>query len=209
MTPPANTGVRNLVQAQGLYCFCLANSLSFSVNNPERTKRGEDRIRGPLGGVPRRLVEGQDEGETMQRKALWLALGVLLATTLLRLSAQDSEKSRVLSLENAWNEAEKHRDANALSGLIAPTFTYTDIDGSFMDKEQFLASIRGSHASQIVNESMKAESYGTVIVVTGSYREQGSENGKSYTRRGRFTDTWIEKNGQWLCVASHETLIAH
>ncbi|HKU25726.1 MAG TPA: nuclear transport factor 2 family protein [Candidatus Sulfotelmatobacter sp.] len=145
----------------------------------------------------------------MRRRALWLLVVTLFSVMLLRLSAQDSDKSRVLSLENAWNEAEKHRDANAISALIASTFVYTDIDGSLMDKEQFLTSIRGSHATQIVNEAMKAESYGNVIVVTGSYREQGNEGGKSYTRRGRFTDTWIEKDGQWLCVASQETLITH
>jgi ketosteroid isomerase-like protein len=145
----------------------------------------------------------------MQRRGLWLLVITLFSLTLLPSSAQDSDKSRVLSLENAWNEAEKHRDANAIAALIASSFVYTDIDGSFMDKEQFLASIRGSHATQIVNEAMKAESYGNVIIVTGSYREQGNENGKPYTRRGRFTDTWIEKDGQWLCVASQETLIAH
>lgn len=145
----------------------------------------------------------------MWHRALCLLIITLSSVTLFQLSAQDSDKTRVLSLENAWNEAEKHRDANAISALISPTFSYTDIDGSFMDKEQFLASVRGSHAMQIVNEAMKAESYGNVIVVTGSYREQGNENGKSYTRRGRFTDTWVEKEGQWLCVASQETLIAH
>ena len=145
----------------------------------------------------------------MRRRARWFTVAAILVATLFRLSAQDSDKARVLALENAWNEAEKHRDANALSALIAPTFAYTDIDGTFLEKEQFLSSIRASHASQIVNENMRAEAYGNAMVVTGSYREQGSENGKSYTRRGRFTDTWIEKDGQWLCVASQETLITH
>ena len=131
---------------------------------------------------------------------------VLFASSLLPLSAQDSGKARVLALENAWNEAEGHRDVNALAVLLAPTFAYTDADGAFMDKQQFLAGIRASGSSQIVNEGMKAESYGNVIIVTGSYREQGSENGKTFTHRGRFTDTWVEKDGQWLCVASQETL---
>ena len=145
----------------------------------------------------------------MQRKKLCWVLACLCATALVSVSAQDSSKARVLALENAWNEAESHRDANALAVLIAPTFAYTDADGTFMDKQQFLASIRSSGASQIVNEGVKLESYGAVMIVTGSYREQGNENGKSYTRRGRFTDTWIEKDGQWRCVASQETRIAH
>lgn len=139
-----------------------------------------------------------------------LGVAALLLMFAIPLAAsQDPDKTRVLALENAWNEAESHRDVNALATLIAPTFTYTDADGAFMDKQQFLASIRLSGSSQIVNDGMKAESYGNVMVVTGSYREQGTGNGKSYVHRGRFTDTWIAKDGQWLCVASQETLIAH
>lgn len=125
------------------------------------------------------------------------------------LFAQDSSKARVLALENAWNEAEGHNDANALAVLIDPTFVYTDADGGFMNKQQFLASIRKSNPSQIVNEGMKAESYGDTILVTGTYREHGSENGKPFQHRGRFIDVWVQKDGQWFCVASHETLIAH
>jgi len=145
----------------------------------------------------------------MLRQGMYVVMAVLFASSLLPLSAQDSGKARVLALENAWNEAEGHRDVNALAVLLAPTFAYTDADGAFMDKQQFLAGIRASGSSQIVNEGMKAESYGNVMIVTGSYREQGSENGKSFTHRGRFTDTWVEKDGQWLCVASQETLIVH
>lgn len=145
----------------------------------------------------------------MLRRGMCLVTAVLFASSLLPLSAQDSGKARVLALENAWNEAEGHRDVNALAVLLAPTFAYTDADGAFMDKQQFLAGIRTSGSSQIVNEGMKAESYGNVIIVTGSYKEQGSENGKSFNHRGRFTDTWVEKDGQWLCVASQETLIVH
>ena len=139
----------------------------------------------------------------------FVLLAAVIAVSVLQLPAQDSGKARVLALENAWNEAESHRDVNALAVLLSPTFSYTDADGYFMDKQKFLASIRAAGSSQIVNEGMKAESYGSVIVVTGSYREQGTENGKPYTHRGRFTDTWIEKDGQWLCAASQETLISH
>lgn len=145
----------------------------------------------------------------MQRRTGYLLLAALFLSFCSQLFAQDSDKARVLSLENAWNEAETHNDVKAVSVLLAPTFVYTDADGNFMDKQQMLADVRQLHSNQIVNEGMKAESYGPVIVVTGSYREQYSENGKSGTRRGRFTDTWILKDGQWLCVASQETLIAH
>ena len=121
----------------------------------------------------------------------------------------ESDKARIVSLENAWNEAEKHKDAKAIDGLLAPSFAYTDSAGILMNKEQYLASIRdaGYHPDQIVNESMEVRAYDHAAVVTGTYREKGAEKGKTYSRRGRFTDMWVQEENGWFCAASHETLI--
>jgi hypothetical protein len=138
---------------------------------------------------------------------------VVLASMILagypQLSSRDSDKARVLSLENAWNEAEKHKDGKAIAELLASSFAYTDSDGSFMNKQQFLTSITeaGYHPDQIVNDSMNVQPYDHAVVVTGTYREHGMEKGKAYARRGRFTDIWIQENGAWLCAASQETLV--
>jgi ketosteroid isomerase-like protein len=51
--------------------------------------------------------------------------------------------------------------------------------------------------------------YGDAAVVTGIYREKGTDRGKPYQRRGRFTDTWVKQSGTWQCVASQSTLISH
>jgi ketosteroid isomerase-like protein len=123
----------------------------------------------------------------------------------------EAERTRILALENAWNLAEEHKDVNALDGLLASTMVYVDYDGSFMDKAQFMASIKAPslHPEQIVNESMTAHVYGDSAIVTGVYREKGVAAGKPYLRRGRFTDTWVNQNGTWVCVASQSTLISH
>jgi hypothetical protein len=33
--------------------------------------------------------------------------------------------------------------------------------------------------------------------------ERGTLKGKPYEHDGRFTDTWIQRDGQWLCIAAH------
>src|SRR5580704_17546794 len=126
-------------------------------------------------------------------------------------SNTDAEQTRILALENAWNLAEEHKDVKALDGLLANTMVYIDYDGTFMDKAQFIASVKAPslHPEQIVNESMTAHVYGDSAVVTGIYREKGVNKGKSYLRRGRFTDTWVYQNSTWVCVASQSTLISH
>lgn len=123
----------------------------------------------------------------------------------------NAEKSKILALENAWNQAEEHKDVKALDMLLHPDLVYVDYDGSIMTKAQFIASVKAPalHPEQIVNGSMAAHVFGASAVVTGIYREKGVNNGKPYLRRGRFTDTWVYQNGIWSCVVSQSTLIAH
>jgi len=139
---------------------------------------------------------------------------LLFASSLLGIAQQqeeEAERTRILALENAWNQAEEHKDTQALDGLLGSGLVYVDYDGSFMDKAQFMASVKAPslHPEQIVNESMTAHVYRDSAVVTGVYREKGVNKGKPYLRRGRFTDTWVKQNGTWVCVASQSTLISH
>jgi ketosteroid isomerase-like protein len=139
-----------------------------------------------------------------------VTLLVLLAASITAAAQQaDAEQSKILALENAWNLAEQRKDVRALDQLLASNLIYIDYDGSFMDKQQFLTSVKtpSLHPEQIVNESTTVHMYGSTAVVTGIYREKGVEKGKAYLRRGRFIDTWIYQNGLWQCVASQSTLI--
>jgi ketosteroid isomerase-like protein len=145
-----------------------------------------------------------------------ILLSVMLLLWPVALAAQSAaqlsaEQTRILALENAWNQAEEHKDIKALDALLDSTLVYVDYDGSMMDKAAFIASVKAPalHPEQIVNESMTAQVYGDSAVVTGVYREKGTKNGKPYSRRGRFTDTWVSQNGTWVCVASQSTLMAH
>ncbi len=123
----------------------------------------------------------------------------------------DAEQSKILALENAWNQAEEHKDVKALETLLHPDLIYIDYDGSLMTKDEFIASVKAPelHPEQIVNESMTAHVFGDSAVVTGIYREKGIRKGKPYQRRGRFTDTWVYHDGLWVCVASQSTLISN
>jgi len=121
------------------------------------------------------------------------------------------DESRLLALESAWNLAEENKDINALDQLLSDTLAYTDFDGTFMNKAQFLTSVKNStpNSDQITNDDVTVHLYGASAIVTGSYREKGIVKGKPVLRRGRFTDSWVNQNGTWLCVASQSTLISH
>jgi ketosteroid isomerase-like protein len=138
---------------------------------------------------------------------------LLLATVPLSFpqAKPDAGQSKILALENAWNQAEEHKDVKALETLLHPDLVYVDYDGSIMTKDEFIASVGAPelHPEQIVNESMTAHVFGDSAVITGIYREKGVKRGKPYSRRGRFTDTWVYEDGLWVCVASQSTLMSH
>ena len=147
------------------------------------------------------------------RAAILLGLIVLVGGALAGANIQvpkSADESRILVLENAWNKAEERKDVRALDDLLAGTLVYTDYDGTFMNKSQFLESVKdtGVKPEQIVNENVTVQVYGSSAVVAGNYREKGTSHGKPYLRHGRFTDTWVNQNGTWQCVASQSTLIS-
>jgi len=124
-------------------------------------------------------------------------------------SKRSAEEGRLLALESAWNHAEQSKDAVALNQLLGESLTYVDYDGTLLNKKEFLETTLHNNVQQeqINNDGMTVHLYGNAAVVTGIYRDKGVENGKPFQRRGRFTDTWVNQNGAWQCVASQSTLI--
>ena len=140
-----------------------------------------------------------------------LFLVVFLSTLLLaqQTLSSDGDESRILGLENVWNQAQLHHDASALGSMLDPNFVFTDYDGTVMGKPEFLASIRDTSNTLTleVSEDMKLHRFGDTVVVTGATHEKGKLKGKPYEHYGRFTDTWMKHNGEWICVASQLGLL--
>ena len=125
--------------------------------------------------------------------------------------ARDSKPDvdRLIALENAWNQAQLHRDPKALNDLVSSSFVYTDYDGTVMNKAQFMADLRDPsyRASLITNDDIRVFPYENVAIVIGRYHTKGVYKSKPFEHFGRFTDSWIYQNSKWQCIASHTTLI--
>jgi ketosteroid isomerase-like protein len=115
----------------------------------------------------------------------------------------------VLALEHAWNQAEQRNDAKALDAILDNALLYIDYDGSLRTKAEFLARVKSTagHLEVETTESMKGQVFGSTVVVTGVYTAKGVEKGKAYVHRGRFVDTWVFRDGKWLCAAAQATPI--
>jgi ketosteroid isomerase-like protein len=121
----------------------------------------------------------------------------------------NADEIQIKQLERAWNQAEARQEVKEVSSLLADTLVYTDYDGSFMNKSEYMKWVVAPQqkADHLYDEGLSVQVYGAAAVVTGIYRETGTNKGKPYVIRSRFTDTWIKRGGVWLCVASHSTLI--
>jgi Domain of unknown function (DUF4440) len=140
-----------------------------------------------------------------------LGIVVVLFTSIVCHSADVSaEQSLLVALENAWNQAQLHKDTTALSMLTAEGFVYTDTDGTVMNKAEFLADAKNPayHAALATNENVVVRLYETTAIVIGRYHTKGTFRSKPFDHHGRFTDTWVQRGNKWQCVASHTSLLA-
>jgi ketosteroid isomerase-like protein len=140
-----------------------------------------------------------------------LCLMLLCSWLMARDPANDdsADASKLIALENAWNQAQLHHDAKALSNLVSDAFVYTDYDGTVMNKAEFLVDMKDPdyRASLIANEEARVISYPNLAIVVGTYHTKGTYKRQPFEHYGRFTDTWLYQNNKWQCVASHTNLI--
>jgi ketosteroid isomerase-like protein len=147
----------------------------------------------------------------MLRKLLFLVLVVIVVAAVAQDKANlSAEKSMVLALENAWNQAELHHDASAVDALVAETFISVDHHGHLQTKAQYIGDLKDTsfNPEQISNTDTSVYIYGNTAIVTSAYRTKGTDGGKPFVHRGRFTDTWVNMSGKWKCVANQETLVS-
>jgi ketosteroid isomerase-like protein len=123
--------------------------------------------------------------------------------------SSSADEIQIRQLERAWNQAEMRQEVGAVDNLLADSLAYTDYDGTFMTKKEYMKWVVAPEqkADHLYDEGLTVRVYGNAAVATGIYRESGTNKGKPYVIRARYTDTWIKQNGIWQCVASQSTLI--
>ena len=148
----------------------------------------------------------------MPRKLTFLLLLAMTVTAATQDKAKSSaaDRSMILALENAWNQAELHHDAAAADAILAETFISVDHHGNLQTRAQYMADLKDTafNPEQISNTDTSVYLYGNTAIVTSAYRTNGTYNSKPFIHHGRFTDTWVNLNGRWKCVANQETLIS-
>ncbi|MEY2561255.1 MAG: hypothetical protein QOG51_1670 [Verrucomicrobiota bacterium] len=121
-------------------------------------------------------------------------------------TSDDSVASKLKELESRWEGSLLNHDTSAIEKMVAEDFIGTSSSGKQGDKATLLAEAKRDTNvySSAVSSEMTVRTFApNVAVVTGIAKETGKTKvGKAFSHTYRFTDTWIERNGQWQCVAA-------
>ena len=140
--------------------------------------------------------------------------GVLLLTlawlVLPQVIAQNGDpvdvEGKILALERIGKvQASQMKDLKMLDEILDDNFLSVDHHGALMNKSQVLAYIQSATSLRIVPGEMNVRLHGRCAIVTGIYLVEGVIGGKAFVQRGRFIDTWLEKGGRWVEIASLST----
>ena len=133
-------------------------------------------------------------------------LSVTLAANLPALPQKSELASKILALENKWNEAYKQGDVATMNSLLADDFIITVEDGATFSKAGYIAHSGNADNKVLLSEmsDLKVRIHGDTAIVTGAYHEKGIANGKPYEYHDRLTDAWMMMtDGRWQLIASH------
>jgi len=123
-----------------------------------------------------------------------------------------SVEATLKDMENKWEVSIVAHDISFLQSALASDFVGVSWEGKFMNKSRLIAEEIKNNKDTYTsakNAKLHVRLFGpNIAVVTGTAREKGTgKDGKVFDRAYAFTDTWMERNGQWQCIASQDMLL--
>ena len=126
--------------------------------------------------------------------------------------AKGSTDAQLKDIENRWEAAFQSHDAKVVEEILADNYVLTDEKGKVFNRRGALKRFKKE------NDTLEKATNSDVVVhpinndaavVTGMAHEVGKDkSGKTFDRTFRWTDTFVNHNGKWQCVATQVTLVA-
>jgi ketosteroid isomerase-like protein len=125
-----------------------------------------------------------------------------------------SPDAALRDMENKWEDAIGKHDAATVETMVADDFVGVSSKpgAKVQNRRAMLANMKADKDTytSTKNEKLDVRIFGSgAAVVVGTAREKGTgKDGKAFDRSYRFTDTWVDRNGKWQCVASQASLVS-
>jgi ketosteroid isomerase-like protein len=145
-------------------------------------------------------------------RVLLLLFALLASSCLLSRQPRGMERTYDIHAEDelrrlvrAWDDATAKGDADVLHRILADEFTF--VGGPA--KAPFLDSVRSRSAENAIESAVsgdvQVEVYGDMAIVTGLDTVKGRNKGEPFTKRWRYTDVWVRRDGRWQCIKTHSS----
>ena len=116
----------------------------------------------------------------------------------------------IRDLEARWAAAIQAHDATVPQQLVAADYIGVNSAGRVVDKATLISEMKRDKNSydSAVNSGVTVRVHGNTAVAVGTTKQSGkTPQGTAFTYTYRWTDTWLERNGQWQCIASQSFLV--
>jgi ketosteroid isomerase-like protein len=124
-------------------------------------------------------------------------------------SSSAGTEEQIKKLEQDWANSVAKGDASAVEKYEASDILNTDPTGRVTDRAQDVQEVKSGDLKlqSLQLGDMQVHTYGNTAVVTGLGNLKGSFKGQDISGTYRFTDTWVNRNGTWQCVATESTKV--
>lgn len=112
-------------------------------------------------------------------------------------------QSKIIALEQAFKVlAYQNKDTKTINSILDDNFVLVNEHGGLQTRAEFLLFVHSADSLSYKAGAMIVKLHGETAVVTGLYELKGVIKGKPFRHQGRFVDTWLQKSGQWVAIAS-------
>jgi ketosteroid isomerase-like protein len=180
------------------------------AENPSTTieEKPSTTIEEPKAQKKEEPVAQKKEAPTAQKKEA-------VATTAAPASGKKMSPDAALrDMENKWEGAYAKHDFATVETMVADDFVGVSSKpgAKVQNRRAMLSDMKADKDTytSTKNEKLDVRMFGNgFAVVVGTAREKGTgKDGKAFDRAYRFTDTWVDRNGKWQCVASQASLVS-
>ena len=116
----------------------------------------------------------------------------------------------IRDLESRWAAAIQAHDVTVPQQIVAPDYIGVNSAGRVVNKAALIAEMKRDKNiyTAASNSGVTVRVHGNTAVAVGTTKQTGTgPGGNAFTYTYRWTDTWLERNGQWQCVASQSFLV--
>jgi ketosteroid isomerase-like protein len=123
----------------------------------------------------------------------------------------DRATQELTRVSHEWDLAMVANDPEAIGRYMADDWVIIGSDGSVGDRDGFLGLVRSGNLSHDVMEShdLTVRLYGETAVITARGVSGGQYRGQPFYEIERVSCVFVRQDGQWRCVLTHLSRLAH